>query len=233
MTWAWVMGSVNRAACAGHPRGQAVFDISDVENPEFLFAFEAPTVTGWHSAAFSWDGSITATGWEPGGGTQPRCQETGAPVPGGVQTDEMKTIFFHDATTGEIVGRHVLPRPQSEFENCTIHNFNIVPHPTRNLLVHGSYQSGTALLDFTDLDNIYEVAWMDPDPPAPPSDESPGGRTAFRGGDWSSYWYNGHIYESDTRRGLFVWNVSAPEVRGPVVTLDYLNPQTNHLSIGD
>jgi len=54
---------------------------------------------------------------------------------------------------------------------------------------------------------------------------------AGRGGDWSSYWYNGRIYESDTRRGLYIWEVSAPEVRGPVVMLDHLNPQTNHLSI--
>ena len=73
---------------------------------------------------------------------------------------------------------------------------------------------------------------MDPDPLDPPSEESPGGRTNFRGGDWSSYWYmNGLIYESDTRRGLFVWNISAPEVRGPVVMLDHLNPQTNHVSL--
>ena len=41
----------------------------------------------------------------------------------------------------------------------------------------------------------------------------------------------GLIYESDTRRGLFVWNISAPEVRGPVVMLDHLNPQTNHVSL--
>jgi hypothetical protein len=231
------LGSVNLAACAGNP-GVPVFDISDLENPVFLYATTAPTVTNFHSAAFSWDGSILVTGWEPGGGTQPRCQETGVPISpptagSSVQTDEMKSIFFHDAATGELIGTHVLPRPQSEFENCTIHNYNIVPHPTRNLLVHGSYQSGTALVDFTDPSNAYEVAWMDPDPLDPPSDESPGGRTNFRGGDWSSYWYNGLIYESDTRRGLYIWNVSAPEVRGPVVKLDYLNPQTNHLSIGE
>jgi hypothetical protein len=226
-----VLGSVNRAACAGNP-GVPVFDISDPENPEFLYATTAPTVTGFHSAVWSWDGSILATGWEPGGGTQPRCQATGTPLGGGlVQTDEMKTIFFHDGATGEIIGRHVLPRPQSQFENCTIHNYNIVPHRTRNLLVHGSYQSGTALVDFTDPANAYEVAWMDPDPLDPPSAESPGGRTNFRGGDWSSFWYNGLIYESDTRRGLYVWNVSAPEVGGPTVKLDHLNPQTNHLSI--
>jgi hypothetical protein len=230
-----ILGSVNRAACAGNP-GVPVFDISDLENPVFLYATTAPTVTGWHSAAFSWDGSILVTGWEPGGGTLPRCQVTGAPISpptagSSVQTDEMKTVFFHDAATGEIVGRHVLPRPQSQYENCTMHNYNVVPHPTRNLLVHGSYQSGTALVDFTDPANAYEVAWMDPDPLDPPSDTSPGGRTNFRGGDWSSYGYNGLIYESDTRRGLYLWNVSAPEARGPTVKLEYLNPQTNHLSL--
>mgnify|MGYP000058812481 CR=1 FL=1 len=230
-----ILGSVKRAACAGNP-GVPVFDISDPENPVFLYATTAPTVTGWHSAAFTWDGSILVTGWEPGGGTAPRCQATGAPISpptagSSVQTDEMKTLFFHDAATGEIIGRHVLPRPQSEWENCTIHNYNVVPHPTRNLLVHGSYQSGTALVDFTDPANAYEVAWMDPDPLDPPSATSPGGRTNFRGGDWSSYWYNGLIYESDTRRGLYVWNVSAPEVRGPTVKLDHLNPQTSQISI--
>ena len=230
-----ILGSVNRAACAGDP-GVPVFDISDLENPVFLYATTAPTVTSFHSAAFTWDGSILVTGWEPGGGTAPRCQVTGAPISpptagSSVQTDEMKTLFFHDAATGEIIGRHVLPRPQSEWENCTVHNYNIVPHPTRNLLVHGSYQSGTALVDFTDPANAYEVAWMDPDPLDPPSATSPGGRTNFRGGDWSSYWYNGLIYESDTRRGLYIWNVSAPEVRGPAVKLNHLNPQTNQISI--
>ena len=34
-----------------------------------------------------------------------------------VQTDEMKTLFFHDAATGQIIGRHVLPRSQSQYEN--------------------------------------------------------------------------------------------------------------------
>src|SRR5918992_4676038 len=165
-----ILGSVNRAACAGNP-GVPVFDISDPANPVFLYATTAPTVTGWHSAAFSWDGSILVTGWEPGGGTAPRCQATGTDLGGGAfQTDEMKTIFLHDAETGQIIGRHVLPRPQSQYENCTMHNYNIVPPPTRNLLVHGSYQSGTALVDFTDVTNAYEVAWMDPDPLDPPSD---------------------------------------------------------------
>jgi hypothetical protein len=96
-----ILGSVDRAACAGHP-AVPVFDISNPEEPEFLYATSAPTVDRFHSAAWSWDGSILVTGWEPGGGTQPRCQVTGAPVEGGlVQTDEMKTLFFHDGETGE------------------------------------------------------------------------------------------------------------------------------------
>jgi hypothetical protein len=225
-----ILGDVNRGACAGH--GVAVFDLTDPANPEHLYTTTAPTVDRFHSAAFTWDGSIIVSGWEPGGGTAPRCQATGAPLGGGnVQTEEMKTAWFHDAETGEIIGKYVLPRPQTQWENCTVHNYNIVPHPTKYLLVHGSYQSGTAVVDFTDPANAREVAWMDPLPLDPPSATSPGGRTNFRGGDWSSYWYNGLIYESDTRRGLYVWNVSGREVAGPTVKLDYLNPQTNHLSI--
>jgi hypothetical protein len=224
-----ILGEVNLGACAGHPRGVAVFDLTDRAHPKHLYTVEAPTVTGWHSAAFSWDGKYLVTGWEPGGGTAPRCMATGTPIGGGqVQTDEMKTLFFYETKTGKMVGRHVLPRPQSQYENCTMHNYNIVPHRKLNLLVHGSYQSGTALVDFTDISNIVEVAWMDPDPLDPPSDASPGGRTNFRGGDWSSYWYNGLIYESDTRRGLYIWSVDVP---GKVYKTDHLNPQTNHQSM--
>jgi hypothetical protein len=229
-----ILGTVMRAACAGHPEGIAVFDISELDDPEFLYATTAPTVHGWHSAAFSWDGSTLIGGWEPGGGTQPRCQVTGTPLNDPempVQTDEMKTLFFYDAASGAPVGRHVLPRPQSQYENCTIHNYNIAPHRRKGLLVHGSYQSGTALVDFTDLTDIRELAWMDPPPLDPPSETSPGGRTNFRGGDWASYWYNGLIYESDARRGLYIWRVTGPADAGPTVRLRFLNPQTQHISI--
>jgi hypothetical protein len=225
-----ILGKVNRGACAGH--GISVFDLTDPTNPVHLYTAPAPTVDRFHSAAFTWDGEVIVGGWEPGGGTQPRCQVTGTVFPSGeVQTDEMKTLFFFDADNGDIIGRHVLPRPQSQYENCTMHNYNIVPSKKRYLLVHGSYQSGTALVDFTDPANNYEIAWMDPDPLDPPSPTSPGGRTNFRGGDWSSYWYDGDIFESDTRRGLYIWDVRAWETKRPMFKLDYQNPQTKHDSI--
>ena len=54
-----ILGRVDRAACAGHPMGIAVFDITDLDDPEFLYSVEVDepgignTVHGWHSAAFT------------------------------------------------------------------------------------------------------------------------------------------------------------------------------------
>ena len=228
-----ILGAVNMGACAGHH--VAIYDLSDPAAPVFMHASApSPEVSIFHTAAFTWDGSKVISGWEPGGGTAPRCQPVGTVFPGtqGVQTADMRTAWIHDSMTGNVVGRYFLPRSQSEYENCTVHNANLAPADRRYGLVHGSYQSGTAYVDFTNLSNVYEVAWMDPpplDPPDPPNHN--GGRTNFRGGDWSSYWYNGYIYESDTRRGLYIWKVNAPETSGRYANVRYLNPQTNHVSV--
>jgi hypothetical protein len=59
-------------------------------------------------------------------------------------------MFFYDANTGAKVGQWVLPRPQSAAENCTIHNYNIVPlRSGRYVAVGGHYQAGTWVTDFT------------------------------------------------------------------------------------
>ena len=62
-----ILGDVNKGACAGH--GISVFDLTDPANPEHLYTTTAPTVDRFHSAAFTWDGKIIISGWEPGGGT--------------------------------------------------------------------------------------------------------------------------------------------------------------------
>ena len=51
------------------------------------------------------------------------------------------------------------------------------------------------------------------------------------GGDWSDYWYNGRIYESDITRGLIIWRLSDPAVAN-AMTLGHLNPQTQEFTIG-
>lgn len=217
-----ILGSVNLLGCAGNPQS-AVFDITDPANPARLYAVTNPGVTSWHSAAFTWDGKVLVLGWEPGGGTRPRCLNTGDPLPGGgTQTDDMKSLFFHDSQSGALLGKWVLPRPQSAIENCTVHNFNIMPNGKRYLLVHGSYQSGTSMVEFTDPANAFEVAYSDP----PPLDLT----VHPRGGVWSTYYYNNFIYESDATRGLRVYRVG-DKVAAGTLRLTHMNPQTQEFSL--
>ena len=199
-----------------------VWDISDPANPVRLYGVPHPVTGGtWHSASLTWDGKLFIVGWEPGGGSQPRCQATGADLGGGlVQTDEMKSLFFYLAANGAPLGRWTLPRPQSPAENCTIHNYNVVPLRKRYVLVHGSYQSGTSVMDFTGPANAFEVAFTDPLPLVPTQ----------LGGVWSSYWYNGLMYESDITTGLRVYNLS-DRVTAGARKLDHLNPQTQEIVI--
>jgi hypothetical protein len=139
-----------------------------------------------------------------------------------------KSLFFYDADTGTKLGQWVLPRPQGPDENCTIHNYNIVPtRGGRYVAVGGHYQAGTWVTDFTDPANPVVLAWSDP-----PS-LGPGpfcGGLCQLGGAWASYWYNDFIYESDITRGLNVFRLSATEYGGSF-RLSHLNPQTQDFSI--
>ena len=117
-----------------------------------------------------------------------------------------QTLFFLDAQTGATVGTILHPRPQTATENCTWHNLNVVPTDKRYVLVSGNYQSGISVVDFTDPANAKEIAFADPAPLST--------TTLIGGGDWSSYWYDGRIYESDMRRGLIIWNLSDNAVAG-------------------
>jgi uncharacterized repeat protein (TIGR01451 family) len=220
-----ILGSALRAACAGGT-GFSVWSLDPADGGSLLdpMLMYTKTVTGvsiGHSHTFSWDGSILIFGHEPGGGVAPNCQSTSPQV--------NKTLFFYDAETGNQVGQWVLPRPQSAQENCTIHNFNVVPSNQYRILVSGNYQSGIAVVDFTDPSNPVEIAYADPAPLVP----------EFDGGDWSSYWYNGNIYESDIggrdvngviRGGMFTWRLNDRAV-AHAQTLGHLNPQTQEFTI--
>jgi hypothetical protein len=229
-----IQGSTNLAACASAD-GTNVFDIGanahpggSLEDPNFLYTVREPGVGDltqgsgrWHSAAFTWDGKVLVLGWEPAGGGGPRCTATGTILPDGVvQTDTHKSLFFYDARTGVKLGQWVLPRSQTVEENCTLHNYNVIPLRERYVLVSGNYQSGISAVDFTNPARATEIAFADPDPLVP----------AVLGGDWSTYWYNGRIYESDITRGLLVWNLSDRATAG-AVRLPYLNPQTQEFNL--
>jgi hypothetical protein len=208
-----ILGDAMRAACAGDD-GYALLDLSgSLDNPAPVYERTVPGVSIGHTAAFSWDGEIVIFGHEPGGGVAPRCTES--------TPDVDKSLFFFDAATGDELGRWVLPRPQSDSENCTIHNLNVVPLANgNNVLVHGSYQSGVSVVDFTDPAHAVELAYSDPPAIDPPD----------LGGSWSAYWYNNFIYETNITEGLNVFRFSGNQTAG-AMRLDRLNPQTQMFTI--
>jgi hypothetical protein len=212
-----ILGTVLKAACAGGD-GVSVWSMSpadggSLESPALLYSRSFPGVSIGHSAAFSWDGAVLVFGHEPGGGGEARCQATSSEVD--------RTLFFLDAATGATRGTLVHPRPQTARENCTWHNYNVVPTDKGHVLVSGSYQAGISVIDFTDPSAPREIAFADP---APLSETG-----LVVGGDWSTYWYDGRIYQSDIRRGLLIWKLSDPAVAG-ARKLGASNPQTAETS---
>ena len=135
------------------------------------------------------------------------------------------TLFFFDSD-GNQVGSILHPRPQGPTENCTWHNLNVVPTDKGYVLVSGNYQSGISVVDFSDPANAHEIAFADPAPLVNPDIPA----AIELGGDWSTYWYNGRIYESDITRGLIIWKLSDPAVAG-AKKLAHLNPQTQEFTI--
>jgi len=216
-----ILGDVKKVACAGGS-GPSVWTVDPAEggsldNPKFLFHRDLGTQVG-HSASWSWDGDVLIFGHEPGGGSQARCQAT--------STTLDRTLFFLDGDTGETLSEFVHPRPQTALENCTWHNYNVVPTRRGNVLVAGNYQSGISVVDFSDPENPEEIAFADP---APLIDPNPPVGIEL-GGDWSTYWYDGHIYESDITRGLILWRLNDRAVAG-AMRLGHLNPQTQEFSL--
>jgi hypothetical protein len=212
-----ILGDVRLAACAGG-NGFTVWSLDpaaggSLTDPAFLYMKAIDGVSIGHSASFTWDGNVLIFGHEPGGGTEPRCQATSSTVD--------RTLFFFNPRTGAPLGTFLHPRPQRAFENCTWHNYNVVPTDKRYVLVSGNYQSGISVVDFSNPANASEIAYADP---APLSSSS-----LISGGDWSSYWYNGLIYESDMKRGLIIWNLADSAVAG-ARKLEHLNPQTQETS---
>ena len=219
-----ILGEAMLAGCAGAD-GFTVFSLDpadggSIEAPVLLVSKnvnddidDGGLVSIGHSAAFSWDGEVLIFGHEPGGGVAAFCQED--------TPDSFKSAFFYEPRTGDLLGMWTLPRPQTAEENCTIHNYNVVPTRSgNNILVGGHYQAGTWVVDFTDPANPETLAWSDPPPLDPPD----------LGGAWSSYWYNNFIYETNITQGLNIFRFSGRETAG-AMRLPHLNPQTQEFTI--
>jgi hypothetical protein len=242
-----ILGDANLLASASHDHAH-VYDIGrndlpggSLEDPEFLYTISEPGVCNepgnplcngnWHSASFTWDGEVIILGWEPGGGLQAECEASDPAA--------KKSFFFYDAETGAKLGQWTLPRAQGAQENCTLHNYNLIPlRDGRDILVSGNYQAGDWVVDLTDPANARTVAWSDPPPePVPPGLGDPpifcteGGGCPLTGA-WSTYWYDGYIYESHIGEGLNIFDLKGKETR-TAVKLRHLNPQTQEFTLDD
>jgi hypothetical protein len=108
-------------------------------------------------------------------------------------------IFSLDKGKLTLSSYYKMPAPQTENENCVAHNGSLIPIPGRDVLVQAWYQGGISVVDFTDATHPFEIAFFD----RGPVDSTKRGMA----GQWSTYWYNGHIYGSEIARGVDVFKL--------------------------
>jgi len=178
-------------ACSGNG---ILLDIKDPANPKRVDAVNDPNYSYWHSASFSNDGKKVVYTDEWGGGLGARCRATD-PNKWGADA-----IFNLNGDKLSFVSYYKLPAAQGDTENCVAHNGSLAPVPGRDILVQAWYQGGVSVVDFTDSSNPQEIAYFDRGPIDP--------KQLILGGDWSAYWYNGHIYGSEISRGLDIFELT-------------------------
>jgi hypothetical protein len=182
----------------------------------------------FHSATFSWDGSVVNFIDESFGVGCPPT--TTAPIGG-----DTGRMFFVDAQTGAFLSHFMIDRGETDY--CSAHMG--LPVPTTDgsrLIVNAWYMGGANVVDFTDPANPTEVAFYDIAPFGPAGSDH-----------WSAYWYEGPrlggdsltIYASDgvhdpplvqaNGRGFDVFRVDGLSTD---VNFDHLNPQTQESLIG-
>jgi hypothetical protein len=181
-------------ACSGNG---IIFDISDPLKPQRIDEVVDKGFAYWHSATFNNDGTKVLFTDEWGGGSRARCRAYD-PLDWGADA-------IYDVVDGKLEFRshYKLPVPQVEEENCVAHNGSIVPVPGRDIFVQAWYQGGISVIDFTDSANPIEIAYFD----RGPLEEE---ELVF-GGYWSTYWYNGKIYGTETMRGLDILSLIPSE----------------------
>lgn len=178
-------------ACSGNG---ILLDIKDPANPKRIEAVNDSNYAYWHSAAFSNDGKKVVYTDEWGGGLGARCREND---PNKWGADAIFRLKDNKLT---FASYYKLPAAQTDSENCVAHNGSLVPVPGRDIKVQAWYQGGISVMDFTDPDHVFEIAYFDRGPIDP--------NLLILGGSWSAYWYNGRVYSSEIARGLDIFELT-------------------------
>jgi len=214
-------------ACGSHG---LLVDVSNPERPVRLDAAADTNFSLWHTAVFSNDGTKLLFTDEWGGGTGPMCQATSMMEMGG---NTVLSIGKDRKLTKHAYFK--IPTGQTAQENCVSHNGSLIPVPGRDIMVQGWYQGGVSVLDFTDPNKPFELAFFDRGPidAAPAAGDTTRRRGGTIGGSWGAYYYNGYVYSSEMARGLDILEMmptdqlSANELAAAkLVMLDEFNPQS-------
>jgi hypothetical protein len=179
-------------ACSGNG---ILLDIKDPVHPKRVDAVNDPNYSYWHSASFNNDGTKVVFTDEWGGGLGARCRQNDPNKWGADAIFNLKNDKLNFA------GYYKLPAAQSDTENCVAHNGSLIPVPGRDIEVQAWYQGGVSVVDFTDPERPFEIAYFDRGPVDP--------KMLVLGGEWSAYWYNGYIYGSEIARGMDVFELTA------------------------
>ena len=178
-------------ACSGNG---IVLDIQDPAHPKRVDAVNDPNYSYWHSASFSNKGDKVVFTDEWGGGLGARCR------PNDPNKWGADAIFHLKDDKLSFANYYKMPAAQGDTENCVAHNGSLVPVPGRDIEVQAWYQGGVSVMDFTDPEHPFEIAYFDRGPIDP--------QMLVLGGEWSAYWYNGYIYGSEIARGLDVFELT-------------------------
>jgi hypothetical protein len=181
-------------ACSGNG---ILLDIRDPANPKRIDAVNDSNYSYWHSATFSNDGKKVVFTDEWGGGLGARCRANDPNIWGA------NAVFNLANNKLSFASYYKLPAAQGDSENCVAHNGSLIPVPGRDIEVQAWYQGGISIMDFTDASRPVEIAYFDRGPIDP--------KMLVLGGDWSAYWYNGHIYASEIARGLDIFELTPTE----------------------
>ena len=211
-----VFPSANLAAGACSGNG-ILFDISDPLDPVRIDTVTDTGFAYWHSATFNNAGDKILFTDEWGGGSRARCRAWD-PLDWGANA-----IYDIDNGKLEFQSHYKMPAPQLETENCVAHNGSIIPVPGRDIFVQAWYQGGISIIDFTDSNKPFEIAYFDRGPVL--EDE------LIVGGYWSAYYYQGRIYGTEITRGLDVLTLlpseylSANEIAAAALAYPSIGPR--------
>ncbi|MSR05664.1 MAG: hypothetical protein EXR93_01135 [Gemmatimonadetes bacterium] len=208
---------IGGGACQGYG---ILLDIRDPINPKRITAATDTTnMTAWHSVTFNNDGTKILWSDEWGGGSTPKCRADDPKEWGA------NAIFsIENGNQLKFRSYYKIAAAQTAFENCVAHNGSLIPIPGRDVMIQGWYQGGISVFDWTDPDQVKEIAYFD----RGPVDST----RLVSGGSWSAYWYNGNMYSSEIARGFDVVELTPSEfisenelIAAKSVVLPYFNPQ--------